>query len=84
MNKTYIAIPAKTRHWPFYPIVMPLDVDNMGPCKMSEVTELTWEVWDDMHISHGSFKNLYDAIDHAMALTVKYPDHRPNGTVRAL
>ena len=57
------------RSWPFYPIIMPLNEDGLGPSDFGDTAKNTWEVWDHFCNSHGSFDNLPDAINEAMRLT---------------
>lgn len=55
-----------TREWFYYPIVMPVNKDDQGPCDLKDAVKLTWEVWDQELMSHASFDYLPDAIDDAM------------------
>lgn len=58
---------ADVRTWFHYPIVMPLK-DGSGPASDAECDTITWEVWDKLLNTHGSFDNLPDAINEAMRL----------------
>lgn len=57
-----------SRDWFHYPILMPLNADGDGPASLDEIAELSWQVWDKTMETHGSFDNLYDAINAAMRL----------------
>lgn len=61
--------PLDVRTWPFYAIVMPLNDEDQGPCEIGEATKLTWEVWDMLCGSHGSYVSLSEAINEAMRMT---------------
>lgn len=51
----------------FFPLVMPLDVDGRGPASIEngEARKLTWEVWDHVLNSYGSYDYLWQAIAEA-------------------
>lgn len=55
------------REWWYYPVVMPL-VGGNGPASVLEAEEITYEVWDKLLNTHGSYDNLYCAINEAMRL----------------
>lgn len=54
----------------YYVIVMPLSVlHNDGPADTTKMhTKLTWEVWDQVCESYGSYEYLSEAIDRAEEL----------------
>lgn len=56
------------REWFYYPIVIPVNVLDQGPCDLKDAEKLTWEVWDQELSSHGSFEFLPDAINRAIEL----------------
>lgn len=56
------------RSWYYYPIMMPVDSNGNGPCDVKDAIEITFEVWDRLLNTHGTFNNLPDAIDYAMTL----------------
>lgn len=60
--------PMDIRTWPYYPVVMPLK-EGKGPVSEAECDQITFEVWDLLYNSHGSFGYLPDAINEAMRLT---------------
>lgn len=56
--------------WPFFPIVMPVTKDGLGPADMHETDRLTWEVWETGTLnSHASYDYLFEAINHALELS---------------
>lgn len=63
-------VPADARLRMYYPIVMPLNSDGIGPAseKLGEIRKLTWEVWDQFCDTFGSFDCLTDAIMEAERL----------------
>ena len=63
-------VPADARLRMYYPIVMPLNSDGIGPAseKLGEIRKLTWEVWDQFCDTFGSFDCLADAIMEAERL----------------
>lgn len=71
----------------YYPIVMPVGKDGHGPAPDDEFVKLTWEVWDQYCISHGSHDYLLDAVAQAEKLNHEYHvlgiakehQHAPNG-----
>lgn len=68
-----ITVPENVRRWPFYPIEMPVTADGQGPATVgADAAKITYEVWDRLYNSHGSFDNLPDAINEAMRKTVEY------------
>ncbi len=57
------------RKWFYYPIEMPLTANNEGPATVGiDAAKITYEVWDMLFNTHGSFSNLPDAINEAMRL----------------
>lgn len=56
----------------FYPIVMPLTKDGIGPAAMNEVDKLSFEVWDQYCTSHASFDHLPSAVDLANVLNTAF------------
>ncbi len=57
------------RKWFYYPIEMPLSKDGQGPATIGQDAEyITYEVWDVLFNTHGSFNNLPDAINEAIRL----------------
>jgi hypothetical protein len=64
-----IDLPADVRNWYYYPIVIPLK-NGQGPASDEECDQITWEVWDVLLNSHGSFDNLPDAINHAIKMNL--------------
>lgn len=77
-------IPKNPRLRMYYPIVMPLDSEGRGPCPDDEISELTWEVWDQLCMSHGSHRFLQDAIQQCEELNDEYhnqgvfKEHQPD------
>lgn len=62
------------RRWPYYPIEMPVTDDGKGPATVGkDAVKITYEVWDRLYNSHGSFDNLPDAINEAMRLSALPP-----------
>jgi hypothetical protein len=57
------------RKWFYYPIEMPITSDGQGPATVGvDAAAITYEVWDRLFNTHGSFDNLPDAINEAMRL----------------
>jgi hypothetical protein len=55
--------------WWHFPIEMPLDANGDGPATVGvDAVKITYEVWDRLLVTHGSFDNLPDAIDAAMLM----------------
>lgn len=77
-------IPKNPRFRMYYPIVMPLDKNGHGPCADGEIAKLTWEVWDQLCMSHGSHEYLQDAIAQTEQLNDEYhnqgimKEHQPD------
>lgn len=65
-------IPEDPRMRMYYPIVIPVNKDGQGPCDLSEIAELTWEVWDQFLVSFGSYSYLQDAIIVTENLNYQY------------
>lgn len=66
------------RQWWHYPIEMPLSADGQGPATVGvEAARITYEVWDQLLVSHASFDNLPDAINEAMRLNAAIPEDTP-------
>jgi hypothetical protein len=58
--------------WTYYPIEMPLSASGAGPATVGvDATKITYEVWDRLLQSHGSFDNLPDAINEAIRLNIR-------------
>lgn len=55
------------RKWWYFPIIMPLTKEGHGPASNDEVSEITFEVWDQELTSHASHKYLADAVDDAIS-----------------
>ena len=69
-----VLVPKKSREWLYFPIVMPLTADGKGPANVGEdAAKLTWEVWDLLCETYGSFDCLPDAIDLAIRLNQEDP-----------
>lgn len=62
-----ITLPRGCRNRWYFPIVMPLK-NGIGPASEKDCDEITWEVWDQVCDTYGSFKYLGDAIDKAEEL----------------
>jgi hypothetical protein len=60
--------PLNVRTWPYYPITLPL-LQGEGPVSEQDCDEITYEVWDQLCNSHGSYEYLPDAINEALRLT---------------
>lgn len=57
------------RKWFYYPIVIPVTCNGDGPAVVGEDAEhLTFDVWDQLCCSHGTYDNLLDAVNEAMRL----------------
>jgi len=67
-----IILPRGVRNRWYYVIVMPLDEDGNGPASDQECHKITWEVWDQVCETYGSFDYLPDAIDHAEKLNEEH------------
>ena len=67
-----VTLPADSREWFYFPIIMPLDKNGRGPAAIEETAEITWQVWDQYCDCHGSHGALMDAINQAIALSVKH------------
>ncbi|HEX7856258.1 MAG TPA: hypothetical protein VF503_21490 [Sphingobium sp.] len=68
------ALAANVRYWPYYPIEMPITAEGFGPASIGkDAAKLTYEVWDQTCLSHGSFNLLPDAINEAMRLSATTP-----------
>lgn len=65
-------IPEDPRMRMYFAIVMPLNKDGQGPCDLSEVAKLTWEVWDQYCMSSSTHDYLPDAIKRAEELNYQY------------
>lgn len=64
-------LPSDVRQWFYYPIEMPLTEDGQGPATVGkDAARITYEVWDVLLNTHGSFDNLPDAINEAMRLNM--------------
>lgn len=63
--------PVDVRTWPYFPIIMPLK-DGYGPADAEDCDKITWEVWDPLCDSYGSFACLSDAINTAIRLTLQF------------
>ena len=60
------------RKWFYYPIEMPVTAEGMGPATVGvDASKITYEVWDVLLNSHGSFDNLPDAINEAIRLNTR-------------
>lgn len=80
-----MSLPLNVREWPFYPIEMPLDAYGQGPAKVGEdAARITYEVWDGVYDSHGSFDVLSDAINEAMRLSLAARDSQERGVAMTL
>lgn len=73
-------LPSDPRRWWYYPIVMPLK-DGLGPASDEECDEITWEVWDQVCNSYGSFKCLPDALKMAIELNKTCVEKVINGEI---
>lgn len=63
-----ITLPKGCRNRFYFPIIMPLNKDGMGPCSNNEIVKIVWEVWGQDCSSYGSYEFLPDAIDKAEEL----------------
>lgn len=55
--------------WYYYPIIIPLDADGLGPATIGkDAVKISFEVWDQHCTSHAFFNNLPDAINEAIRL----------------
>ena len=66
--------PSDVRTWPFFPIIMPLK-NGTGPATYEECDQITYEVWDLLFDTHGSFIYMPDAINKAMELSKRVLDN---------
>lgn len=62
----------KAREQFYFVIVIPVTVDNHGPCDLKNAAKLTWEVWTQEFDSIASFDYLADAIDKCNELNDAY------------
>lgn len=65
-------IPSDVRQRFYYVIVMPVDVDGRGPAELEYGTTLTYEVWDQLLVSHASYQSLSDAIQDCEQRNAKH------------
>jgi len=63
--------PLQPASWPYYIIEMPLTKDGHGPAEYPDVHEMTFEVWDRICGSHGSFSSVHKALVKALALNAE-------------
>lgn len=73
-DKTHFLVLYKAddcRSWPYFPIVMPL-LDGNGPATDEECNKITWEVWDQLCNTYGSFDYLPDAINKAIQMNREF------------
>jgi hypothetical protein len=67
------------RDWFYFPIEMPVTSAGWGPATVGlDADKITYCVWDKLFNEHGSFDNLYDAINEAMRLNHE-DQHSPTG-----
>ncbi len=67
--------PDDVHKWYYYPIPMPVSASGMGPATIGDdATSMTYEVWDQVFNTHGSFEFLVDAINHAIKLNLQRID----------
>jgi hypothetical protein len=67
------------RDWFYFPIEMPVTSAGWGPATVGlDADKITYCVWDKLFNEHGSFDNLYDAINGAMRLNHE-DQHSPTG-----
>jgi hypothetical protein len=67
------------RDWFYFPIEMPVTNAGWGPATVGlDADKITYCVWDKLFNEHGSFDNLYDAINEAMRLNHE-DQHSPTG-----
>ena len=65
----FTVVPSDIRRAFYYPIEMPVTADGHGPATVGvDAVKITYEVWDRLLNSHGSYDNLPDAINQAIAL----------------
>ena len=65
----FTVVPSDIRRAFYYPIEMPVTADDHGPATVGvDAVKITYEVWDRLLNSHGSYDNLPDAINQAIAL----------------
>jgi len=57
-----------SRNWFYFPIIMPVDKNNCGPCNLEDISQIKFEVWDMLLSVYGSYDYLPDAIDKAIEL----------------
>lgn len=69
-----MTLPTDVRKWPYYPIYFPLNKNGDGPeTRPEKVRKETWEVWNQVNKTMGSYDCLPDAINKAMELTLADP-----------
>jgi len=73
MTDTITLTRGSRNRW-YYVIVIPISIEhNDGPADTERMpTRLTWEVWDQVCDTYGSFDYLSDAIDHAEKLNEEH------------
>jgi len=67
-----ITLPRGSRNRWYFVIVMPLDKNGYGPSSDKACHKITWEVWDQVCDTFGSYDYLSDAIDRAEELNEEY------------
>lgn len=62
-----MGVPEDVRARWYFPIIMPLDASGQGPASVEngEARKITWEVWDQVCDTFGSFDCMSDAIQKA-------------------
>jgi hypothetical protein len=57
-----------SRNWYYYPIPMPVDINNCGPCNQEDCVIMKYEVWDRDMNTYASYDDIYSAINKAIEL----------------
>ena len=67
--------PLDIKTWYYYPIPMPLDEQGKGPVDIKNAHTVTYEVWDQVFDSYGTYKHLPEAVQRAIDLNRQYSNH---------